>query len=211
MVVVFQVAGRLLVVGVAPVEPTLGADEAAQVAVHEEGVGIGAPGPSEIFLVDTRGGGERAAVEDVAVRLVGRRGGCGDVAVGLAEDVAMLKPCRARAKDEVGGALDVAVLEVEACAAYARVDGVLVAQEAAVDKYQPVAFGVQGHGLSEAGGIVLDGDVPECDVAALDLEGVGAEGAHGLAVVGALDVGVVVVGDDGVVAVFATNLDVGEP
>ena len=125
--------------------------------------------------------------------------------------VAVFKPCRRRAEDEVGGALNQAVFEEQPRAAVARVDGVLVAQQAAVDKRQPVALGVQRHGLAYLRGVVFYGYVLECYAAALHPYGKRAEGAHRPARFGHAYVGMVVVGDDGLVAVFAHNLDVGEP
>ena len=73
-----------------------------------------------------------------------------------------------------------AVLEEEAGGSHACVDGVLMADETAVDEHEAVAFGMKGHGLTQTGRVVLDGDVLQRDVVALNLQRVGAEGAHGL-------------------------------
>ena len=87
---------------------------------------------------------------------------------------------------------------------------------------------MEGYSLSLAGCVVLDGDVAEGDVAAFNLDGIGAESSYlGLLLLrtfkcGSLvkrrgmvcshrKVGMVVIGNDGLVAVFADNLDVGEP
>lgn len=153
-------------------------------AVHEERVAIVAPGASEIHLADAVGCREPAVVEHVAIGLVLGSGGGGDVGVGLAVNLTILKPSHRWAEDEVGGSLDVASLEEQRGTGIARIDGVLVAQEAAVDETQMVALGMQGHGLAQAGGIVLDGDVTEGDAAALHLHRIGAEGAHALGAVG---------------------------
>ena len=99
-------------------------------------------------------------------------------------NLTILKPSHRWAEDEVGGSLDVASLEEQRGTGIARIDGVLVAQEAAVDETQMVALGMQGHGLAQAGGIVLNGDVTEGDAAALHLHRIGAEGAHALGAVG---------------------------
>ena len=203
-VVVFQVTGRLFTLFL-PMVPPFGTDMGAQVTVHEEGVARVAPGTSEIDLVDTCFRDEPAVVEDIAIGGIGRCGGGGDVAVDETLDGAVLKPGGGGAEDEVGGAADVTALEVKSCVGHACVNGVLMTDQLAVDKDQAVAFGVQGYGLSETGGVVLDGEVFQGDVVGLDLEGVGTEGTH------FIDIGVVVVGDDGLVAVLATEFDVLEP
>ena len=74
---------------------------------------------------------------------------------------------------------------------------------------------MQCHGLSEACAVVLEGDVLQGDVICIDSERIGAESAHGphfrSSLCGgwgqAFDVGVVIVGDDGLVAVFSAYLD----
>ena len=50
-VVVFHVAGGLFVGGLAPVVPSLRADVLAEVAIHEQRVGVGPPRTPEIHLV----------------------------------------------------------------------------------------------------------------------------------------------------------------
>ena len=79
MVVVFAVAGSLLVLGITPVEPSGWQDVLAQTAVHEERVGIRAPWPAQIYLVYSFCSLDAAAVEDVSVFYVLRCGCCGDV------------------------------------------------------------------------------------------------------------------------------------
>ena len=101
-----------------------------------------------------------------------------------------------------------------------------MSQETTADKPQAVAFGMQSHGLSQTGGIVLDGDVLQRDVAALHLQRIGAEGAHLLALerrcqlltiahrptpITHRDVGMIVVGDDGILSIFTTDFDVRQP
>ena len=220
-VVVFLVADGVLLSGVVivfPVLPTCANDVLAKVAVHEEGVGVSTPGTTEIDFVNTLVGCQPAVVEDIAVLDVLRCGGGGDVGVDLTAYLATFEPGGGRSEDEVGGAFDIAVFEVQTGVLHAGIYRVLVAEEAAVDELQTVAFGVQSHCLSLSRRIVLDGDVAEGDVAAFNLDRIGAEGAHRLQllVVGPayawyLDVGMVIVGDDGVVAVFSDNLNVGEP
>ena len=92
----------------------------------------------------------------------------------------------------------------------ARIDGVLMAQETAVYEGEFVANGEQGYCLSQSGGIVLDGDVLEGDVASVNPQGKGAEGSHGFARRGIEDIGMVVPCDDGVVAILTAYLDIGE-
>ena len=88
-----------------------------------------------------------------------------------------------------------------------------MADEAAADDAHAVAFDVEGNGLTKSCGIVLDGEVAQGDVRAFHLQRVGAEGTHGPTPIPSLkgreiDVGVVVVGDDGVLGIFAQQFDV---
>ena len=124
---------------------------------------------------------------------------------------AAFKPHCRRAENEVCRAFDVAILEVNAGIANACINGVLVAEEAAADEYKSVALGVQGYGLAEFRGVVLDGDVLECDVAAFNLYRVRAERAHGLVCPSEADVGMVVVGYNGLVGTFTSNLYICKP
>ncbi len=125
--------------------------------------------------------------------------------------LAVFEPCRRRTEDKVGGALDITVLEKQPRAGYAGVYCVLMAEQTAVYEYQAVALCVQCHGLTEACRVVLDGDVLECDAASFHLHRICSESAHAFARERIDDVGMVIVGDDGGVAVFAEYLDVGEP
>ena len=204
--------------------PALGTDVCAQTAVHEQGVGVGTPRTPQVNLRRSVGSLQVAVVEHVAVAHFLWRGGGGDVGIDLAQDGAVLEPGRRWAEDKVSGAFDIAVEEIDACAACAGVDRVLVAQQTTALEHQSVALGMQGHGLPKACCVVLDGDVLKSDVCAFHLHRIGAEGAHrlgagsgllGVRGIGAdfwnLYVGMVVVGDDGCLWVFATNLNVGEP
>lgn len=196
-VVVFQIAGGLFIRLITPVVPSLGTYMGAEVTVHEEGVGPGAPGTSEIALVDSGLGIYAAVVEDVTVGLVlGCRGSC-DIGVLLVANGAMLKPRRGGSEDEVSGALDVTVAEIEAGTAHTRIDSVLIAQETTVDKAETVSLGVKGHGLSQTGGIVLDRNILQRDEGALYFERIGAKGAHLAIRARDEDIGMVIVGDDG--------------
>ena len=65
---------------------------------------------------------------------------------------------------------------------------------------------MQSHCLTESGRVILYGNVFEGDVVGLNLQGVGTEGTHGLVCFGAEDVGVVIVGDDGLLGILATYL-----
>ncbi len=60
-------------------------------AADEDGLGIGAPRSGEIDLLDTRGGGELAVVEEVAMLLPLGGGGGGDVTVGQAVQLAVVE------------------------------------------------------------------------------------------------------------------------
>ena len=163
-----------------PVVPAFGTDMAAEVAVHEEGVAIVAPRTAEVDLRGFTVGDETAVVEDVAIGLILGGGGSRHVGVDEALDGAAFEPRRGRTEDKIGGATDVAVLEEETGGSHACVDSVLMADKTAVDEHKTVAFGMEGHGLTQTGRVVLDGDVLQRDVVALNLQRVGTEGAHGL-------------------------------
>ena len=107
---------------------------------------------------------------------------------------ALLKPCCRRTKDEVGGALDIAVVKEQARSLHTRINGVLMTQETAVDEFQAVALCMQGHSLSQTGGIILYRQVLESDVVGIHPDGIGAEGSHPQACRRIEDVGMVVVG-----------------
>ena len=135
-------------------------------------------------------------------------------------NLAIFKPCQARTEDEIGGPLDVAVVEGDARACSACIYGILISQESAVLHQNMIAFDVECYCLSQFGSIVLDGDVLQRDIIALHFEGIGAEGAHLLAFGCCLgvktadrhqNIGVVIPGDDGLVTIFTADGDVGEP
>ena len=72
--------------------------------------------------------------------------------------------------------------------------------------------------VRQSGGVVLDGDVLQGNLAALDLQRKGAESSDllGIALSSqrgdvSLDIGMVIPRDDGLVAVLATDLDIGQP
>ena len=166
-IVVFQVAGSLDGLGT-PLVPTLRTNLFGQFAVHEERIAIIAPGTSQIHLIHIAGCGDATVVEDIAIGHILRRRCCRDVGIGLAEDVAVLKPCCGGTEDEVGGSLDIAMVEEKPRLGVTCIDGVLMSQEATVDKRQLVSFGMQGYGLSQSGRIILDGDILQGNLATLD-------------------------------------------
>ena len=91
-------------------------------------------------------------------------------------------------------------------------------EETTVDKGQAIAFGMQGYGLAQTGCIVLDGDILQGNLATLNLQREGAEGSNFFVFSLSCqrgdvcpDVSMVVPGDDGLVAILTTNLDVGKP
>ena len=143
MVVVLAVAGCLFVALLAPVVPSFRTDVTTHFAIHEEGSCIRAPWTAQINLVYTWLGGKLALVEYIAIFLTGRTGcGC-DVAVGLAVNLTILKPCQARTEHEIGGSLDVAVVEGDAGACLAGINGSLIAQKTAVLYQHMVALNVE--------------------------------------------------------------------
>ena len=131
--------------------PTFGSDVPRHIAMHEEGVAIVPPRTPQIDLIHSFSSDEVAPIEDVAVWLMLGSGGSCDVGIGEALDGAVLKPSRRGSKDEVGGATDVASLEIKACLGHARVDGVLMTDESAVDEHEAITFRVQRHSLSQTG------------------------------------------------------------
>ena len=158
--------------------PPLGGYLARQLTVHEQRVAVVTPRTAEVELCHLVGDGDGAVVEDVAVGdILGCRGSS-DVAVDLAVDMAVLEPCRRGSEDEVGGALDITIFKVHARARHSGVDGVLIAQQAAVQQNDAVSLGVEGHGLAELRGVVLDGDVLERDIVGVDTDGERAERAQ---------------------------------
>ena len=199
-----------------PMVPTFGTDMAAKFTIHEERISVVAPRTAKINQVYTLCCRQPAMIEYIAEGLILRSGGSCDVAVDEALDGAVLKPGGGRAEDKVGGAADIAVFKVEPCGGHAGIDGILMADKSAVDKDETVALGMQGYGLSESGGVVLDGEVLQGDVVSLDLQCVCAEGTHGLSAGfgGAKsdpDVGVVVVGNDGVLGTLTADFNVLQP
>ena len=158
---------RILILGVSgsllplwfPSVPALGSDCGRQFTMHEERVAVVAPGTPEVQFGDIRGRCHLAAIEHVTKGLVlWCRSRC-DIAVSFAMDVALLKPSRRRAEDEVGSAFDVAMVEIVTTACIASIDSVLMAKETAVYKKESVALGMQCNGLSQSGRVVLDSDV----------------------------------------------------
>jgi hypothetical protein len=98
------------------------------------------------------------------------------------------------AEDEVDAAFDVGVDVV--LAAVVGEEGVLMAEEAAVFEDGAVAAVGYGYGLAGVAGGVLEGDVVGLEAGAVDLDGLGEEGAAG-------GFGVEGVGDDDVGGGFA--------
>ena len=70
---------------------------------------------------------------------------------------------------------------------------------------------MQGHSLSQTGGIILYRQVLESDVVGIHPDGIGAEGTHPQACRRIEDVGMVVVGDDGLLTTLATEFYVLHP
>ena len=173
-IVILHVAGSLHSLRT-PLVPTLWTNLTGQLAVHEQRIAVVAPRTSEIDLVDTLVAADTTIIKYVPVRDVLWCRGSSDIRIGLAEYLAVFEPCRRGTKDEVGSALDIAVLEVETRLGITCIDGVLMTQETAIDERQAVTLGMQGHSLSQAGGIILNRDILQRNLAALNLQGKGAE------------------------------------
>lgn len=143
IVLVFAVLGSFFILRVAPVVPTCRCDVAAHLAIHEEGLGVWAPRTTQIYLVNTHISCQLALVEDIAVFLTSRAGcGC-DVTACLAVNLTILKPCQARTEHEIGGSLNVAVVEGDAGACLAGINGILITQKTAVLYQHMVALNVE--------------------------------------------------------------------
>src|SRR5262249_25952331 len=98
-----------------PLAPASRLDVGAHGGVQENDAGVRPPGPAQPDVLDTRFGGQAAALGDVRAFLVG--GGLalgGDEAdlVGRAVDLAVLEESVGVAEDEVDMAFDIALREV---------------------------------------------------------------------------------------------------
>ena len=128
---------------------------------------------------------------------------------------AALEPCRGRSEDEVGGALYVAVGKEKVRVGSTCIDRVLMPEETAVDELETVALGMERNSLSESGGVILYGDVGERDVRAFNLQGIGTEGSDRRQLagddVGRSNIGMIIEGNDGIVAILTAYLYVGKP
>ena len=121
---------------------------------------------AQIDFGNTRSGSDAAVVKYIPEGLFLGGGGCGDVGILLAVDVTVFKPCRSSTENEVGGAFNIAVLELDACVGSTGIYRVLIAKNATIDKLQAIACGVKGDSLSQFGSVIFDGDVLDGDVAA---------------------------------------------
>ena len=108
---ILGVAHGLLAGGIVPVVPALRADGVGHLGVEEDRRGPRAPGASQEGL-HIRRAGDFCVVEDVAVALILRGVGGGDVAVGRNVNRAAIEVGRRAAEDEIGSALDVAAVEI---------------------------------------------------------------------------------------------------
>ena len=140
MVVIFAVAGCLLVALLAPVVPSFRTDVTTHFAIHEEGSCIRALWSAQINLVYAWLGGKFALVEYIAIFLTGWARGSSNVAVGLAMNLTILKPCSSWTKDEIGGSLDITVVKGRAVVGNACIDCILIAQQSAVLHQDMIAF-----------------------------------------------------------------------
>ena len=102
---------------------------------------------------------EAAAVEHIAELFVLRCGGCGDIAVLLAQDGAVFEPAGGGAEDKVCSTFDPAVPEVLSLALAICIYGVLVGLETAVYEGDPVAVHRDCAGLAYF--LALSGRVPD--------------------------------------------------
>ena len=115
---------------------------AAHLAIHEDGGSEGTPWPTEIYFVNTFVCSEFALVEHVTILLTCWRGGCCDVAIGFAMNLAILKPGSRWSEDEVGCSLYVTIIECDTRSCHSGVNGILVAQEPAILYQNMVALGM---------------------------------------------------------------------
>ena len=140
MVVIFAVAGCLLVALLAPVVPSFRTDVTTHFAIHEEGSGIRTPWSAQVNFVNTWLCGELALIEHITIFLTGRTGCSCDVAVSLAMNLTILKPCSSWTKDEIGGSLNITVVKGRAVVGNACIDSILIAQQSTVLYQDMIAF-----------------------------------------------------------------------
>ena len=127
--------------------PALGPNHGAQRAAQVHGFGVGPPGPAQPEAARRRVAADAAAAEYVAKpRRVGRGSGRDEAAL-LAENLAVLKPRRAGAENEIHRPFDVAALVKLPAAAPIRVQRVLKPQKPAIHEGRFVAIHPHGHRL----------------------------------------------------------------
>lgn len=210
-VFVFGIESRLFIAGIIPVVPTFGTDMRAHVAILEDRLRIRAPRTTEITLCDAGSSRQCTVVEDIAAGLAFRCTGSGDITVDLTVKDTVLKPCLTRTEDKVRRSLDIAMVEEKRGADAAGIDGILIAEETAVAEDEMAALRMEGDSLTETRGVVLNGEVLQCDGVAVDTHGEGTEGSHLLVRTGDGHVRVIAPRDDGGITVFTAELDVRQP
>src|SRR3954466_15560000 len=139
-----------------PRVPAVGTDVRPHLAPDERHAGAGptipSPWPAEIRGLVFRVAGEGAVEKDVAVRVIRRRAGGGDVTAVLRDDRAVIEDGGGRPEDEIDAAFNVAVLVILPSAV--RVERVLPPEEAAISKDLSVPGGGECEGLAVvAGGV----------------------------------------------------------
>ena len=73
-----------------------------------------------------------------------------------------------RAENEVGGSLDITILDMYARNVAASKEGVLIADERTMIQMDAVTAGFERHGLPYPSGIVLDGQAIQIDIVGLN-------------------------------------------
>ena len=80
-----------------------------------------------------------------------------------------------------------------------------MANKPAVNEYQTIPLSVKCDSLSQTSRIILDSEILQGDVVGLDFKGVGSECPH------FVNIGMIVVGDDGLVPILATKFYILQP
>src|SRR5690606_2968975 len=124
--------------GLVPIVPAFRFYMRVHKTVYEYGLGMFAPGPSQIKAVRSRSCCEPAADKDQAMGSFRGGGGRGDVAFALGVYLAILEYRRGPAEDEIHRALYIAVFIILPGIVAMDIQGILVAQKAAVFKDRPI-------------------------------------------------------------------------
>jgi len=118
-------------------------------------------------------------------------------------NLAIQKISSGRAENKIGRTFDVTIAVILAAGFAAGKDGILVAQDTAIDKTGLITLYMQSHSLSQLRGVVFDGQVLSPETMPLNQQGVSSESAHFNLGARYRHIGVIAPANDGAVSVFA--------